>query len=336
MRTVQTDLSVLNGAETWRDDTHKALLNILEDFSEEKDRFGGTQRAILNILDDFTDERRHLEDTQKAVINILEDFDLEKENVDRANRDLRAEVSERSRVEQVLTDKTNELARSNAELEMFAYVASHDLQEPLRMVTSYTQLLAKRYGKQLDDEADEFIAYIVDGTTRMQALLQDLLKYSRVGSGELALQATDCELLLEEALANLQTLCEESGSIVTHDPLPTVLGDPVKLVQVFQNLVANAIKFRVGNAPVVHVTAEATDEGWRLSVRDNGIGIDPAHADRVFEAFQRLHSREYAGTGIGLAICKKIVDRHGGRIWVESEPGEGSTFCFTLSRVAGP
>lgn len=300
---------------------------------EENIRFSDTQRAILNILEDFGDERAHLEATQKAVLNILEDFDLERANVDRVNQELRAEVSERSRVEQVLTEKTNDLARSNAELEMFAYVASHDLQEPLRMITSYTQLLAGRYGKQLDEEADDFLGFVVDGTTRMQALLQDLLKYSRVGSGELNLRPADCEDLLREAMVNLETLQEESGATVTHGPLPMVLGDPVKLVQVFQNLVANAIKFRGTSSPVVDVTAEATDEGWRLSVHDNGIGIEPAHAERVFEAFQRLHSREYAGTGIGLAICKKIVNRHGGRIWVESEPGQGSTFCFTLNRV---
>jgi light-regulated signal transduction histidine kinase (bacteriophytochrome) len=311
-----------------------ATVDVLEDFSDERSRLEDTQKAVLNILEDFSDERSRLEDTQKAVLNILEDFDLERENVDRANEGLRDEVVERNRVEHVLREKTGELARSNAELEMFAYVASHDLQEPLRMITSYTQLLAKRYGKQLDKEADEFIAYVVDGTTRMQALLQDLLKYSRVGAGELALRAIDCEQVLADALANLAALREESGAIVTHGPLPCVLGDHVRLTQLFQNLVANAIKFRAAESPVVSVTAEVTDEGWQLSVRDNGIGIQPVHADRVFEAFQRLHSREYTGTGIGLAICKKIVERHGGRIWVESELGEGSNFCFTLQNTA--
>lgn len=277
----------------------KAMLNVLEDFSGERGRTNDTQRAILNILEDFSDEKTRLSDTQRAVLNILEDFDAEKRKV--------------------------------AELEMFAYVASHDLQEPLRMITSYTQLLARRYGEKLDADADEFIRFIVDGTLRMQALIRDLLEYSRVGSRELNFRATDCEQVLQQVLTDLKALQEETGAVVTHDPLPTVLADESQMTQLFQNLITNAIKFRGPEVPVVHLGAEPVSGGWRLSVRDNGIGIEPAYRERVFEAFQRLHSREYPGTGVGLAICQRIADRHGGRIWVESAPGRGSTFFFTLT-----
>ncbi|MFA5891756.1 MAG: ATP-binding protein [Actinomycetota bacterium] len=258
-------------------------------------------RAILNILEDFSDEKTRLNDTQRAVMNILEDFDLEKRKV--------------------------------AELEMFAYVASHDLQEPLRMITSYTQLLAKRYAGRLDADADDFIGFVVDGTKRMQALIRDLLEYSNVGSTELDLRAADCEQVLRGVLANLESLMAESGATLTHDPLPTVLADSSQLAQLLQNLVTNAVKFRGARAPVVHVGAEPVVGGWRLSVRDNGIGIDHAYAESVFEAFRRLNPRDYPGTGVGLAICKRIVERHGGRIWVESVVGEGSTFFVILSRV---
>ncbi len=244
---------------------------------------------------------------------------------------LRDEIAERERAEEELKQTLVDLERSNKELEQFAYLSSHDLQEPLRMVASYVQLLARRYQGKLDSDADEFIAYAVEGATRMQWLINDLLNYSRVGTRGKAFELSDCAAVLERALANLETAIEESGAVVTLDPLPTVMGDDVQLAQLFQNLIDNAIKFRSDKPPEVHIGVERADSGWLFSVRDNGIGIDPQYAERIFVIFQRLYSRrEYPGTGAGLAICKKIVERHGGRIWVESERGKGSTFYFTL------
>jgi light-regulated signal transduction histidine kinase (bacteriophytochrome) len=225
-----------------------------------------------------------------------------------------------------------ELKRSNDELQQFAYVSSHDLQEPLRMVASYTQLLAKRYKGRLDSDADEFIAYAVDGCNRMQGLIQDLLAYSRTGTEGKTLREVSGDDALKEALTNLRTTIGESGAVVTHDPLPVIQTDDTQLTQVFQNLVGNAIKYRSAEVPRVHVSARKNGgPEWIFSVRDNGLGIDPQYFERIFILFQRLHGRnEFEGTGIGLAICKKILERLGGRIWVESQPGKGSTFHFAL------
>jgi PAS domain S-box-containing protein len=241
------------------------------------------------------------------------------------------DVSDRKRVEADLKQAAAELESSNAELEQFAYVASHDLQEPLRMVASYTQMLARRYQGKLDEDADEFIAYAVDGATRMQALINDLLAYSRVGTRGREFEPTDTAAIVDQVMADLNLAAEEAGAQVTRGPLPIVRGDTVQLGQLFQNLIANAIKFRGERPPVVDVTARREGTMWRFAVRDNGIGIDPEYSERIFVIFQRLHARaEYPGTGIGLAICKKIVERHGGRVWLESRPGEGTTFWFTI------
>ena len=232
-----------------------------------------------------------------------------------------------------LLRNVEELKRSNEELGQFAYIASHDLQEPLRMVASYTQLLSRRYKGKLDADADEFIAFAVDGASRMQRLIQDLLAYSRVGTKGKELLGTSSEKALEEALINLQGAIEESGALVTHDPLPAVLADEMQLTQLLQNLVGNAIKYQSPGIPMVHISATRNGgQRWTFSVKDNGLGIDSQYFEKIFGMFQRLHKREeFAGTGIGLAICKKIVERHGGSISVESTPGRGSTFRFGLA-----
>jgi PAS domain S-box-containing protein len=241
------------------------------------------------------------------------------------------DVTERQRAASALAEKAQELARSNVELEQFAYVASHDLQEPLRMVSSYTQLLARRYKGKLGSDAEEFITYAVDGATRMQRLIQDLLAYSRVGTKGREFVPADCEVLLDRVLGDLKVAIEESGAMVTHDPLPIVRADETQIAQLMQNLIGNAIKFRNQEPPLVHVSSKRNGKAWIFSIRDNGIGIDPQYAERIFVIFQRLHKREeYPGTGIGLAVCKKIVERHGGRIWVESNSEKGATFYFTL------
>jgi light-regulated signal transduction histidine kinase (bacteriophytochrome) len=249
-----------------------------------------------------------------------------------ANIRLFVELDERRRTEKMLAQYAGDLKRSNAELEQFAYVASHDLQEPLRMVASFTQLLAKRYRGQLDRDADDFIGFAVDGANRMQVLINDLLAYSRVGTRGKPFAATDCDAVLSHTLTNLTTVVQETGAVVTHDPLPTVMADAVQLGQLFQNLIANALKFRGPDPPRVHIAAQRQGDEWIFSVQDNGIGIAPEHQERIFSIFQRLHRREeFPGTGLGLALCKKIAERHGGRIWVESAPGRGSTFYFSIS-----
>jgi PAS domain S-box-containing protein len=243
------------------------------------------------------------------------------------------DITARKTAEADLLSKVEELKRSNEELGQFAYIASHDLQEPLRMVASYTQLLSKRYKGKLDSDADEFIAFAVDGADRMQRLIQDLLAYSRAGTKGNDLSDTSSEKALQRALTNLREAIRESGAMVTHDPIPAVLADEMQLTQLFQNLVGNAIKYQKGGVPRVHVSAARNDENrWMFSIKDNGLGIDPQYFERIFGMFQRLHKRdEFAGTGIGLAICKKIVERHGGNISVESQPGQGSTFRFSLA-----
>ena len=225
----------------------------------------------------------------------------------------------------------DDLARSNRDLEQFAYVASHDLQEPLRMVAIYTQLLAERYKGKLDADADKYIHYAADGALRMQALVRDLLAFSRIGRQDIEFQKIDCNSTMDTVLKNLQVAIEESGARVAYEQLPTVMADPSQLMQVLQNLIANGIKFRGTEPPVIQITSQQKDREWVFSITDNGIGIAPEYAEVVFVIFKRLHSRtDYPGSGIGLSICKRIIEYHGGRIWVESEPAHGCTFHFTL------
>ena len=248
---------------------------------------------------------------------------------------MRAQLADQARLgaerEMALEAGKHELERSNAELQQFAYIASHDLQEPLRTISSYLQLLSRRYqGKPLDESADQFIEFAVDGAKRMQNLIQDLLAYSRVGTMTRDVAPADCAALVTEVVATLHASITEKGALVVHEGLPVVAASPDQLRQVFQNLIGNALKFSPA-VPEVRISAQRQVGQWLFTVRDNGIGLDPAHAERIFIIFQRLHTREeYAGTGIGLALCKKIVERHGGRIWVESHPGQGAAFHFTL------
>jgi len=237
----------------------------------------------------------------------------------------------RRQAEEDLARKAEELARSNADLEQFAYVASHDLQEPLRMVAAYTQLLAERYRGKLDENADKFIGYASEGALRMQTLIQDLLAFSRVGRSGIECGRVECDAAMEEVLRSLGPAIQESGAVVTHGELPPVWADRSQMTQLFQNLIGNAIKFRGKEPPAISVQAEKAGQQWLFSVSDNGIGIAPEYAENIFVVFQRLHGRsEYPGNGIGLAICKKIVERNGGKIWVEAQAGHGSVFKFTM------
>jgi PAS domain S-box-containing protein len=295
------------------------------------------QELITGQRDHFQMEKRFIQKDGRLIwVNLTSSLVRDAAGHPQFAFGMAEDITARKQAEEELKQAAAELTRSNAELEQFAYVASHDLQEPLRMVTSYLQLLERRYQGQLDEKADKFIAYAVEGAARMQTLIQELLAYSRVGTRGQPFAPTDCQAVAEAAVANLGAAIQESGAVVIRAGLPTVLADATQLTQVFQNLIGNAIKFRRAAPPQIHVGAEREKGAWVFRVRDNGIGIAPEFTERIFVIFQRLHSRdEYPGTGMGLAICKKIVERHGGRIWVESEPGQGSTFYFTLPDRGG-
>jgi PAS domain S-box-containing protein len=290
------------------------------------------ENGVAFVLD-LTERKR----TEAALRTAHDELEARVEertaDLQRSNRQLEVEIRERRQAEAILAQRSEELARSNAELEQLAYVASHDLQEPLRMIASYLQLLERRFNDKLDDEGREFMGFAVDGAHRMQALIDDLLTYSRVGTRAVSLQPVDSGKVAAMVLHGLQVAIRETGATVDCGPLPVVAADPVQLAQLFQNLVANAIKFHSDAPPEIRIRAQEQEGAWCFSVQDNGIGIAPEYFDRIFVMFQRLHvRREYPGTGIGLAICKKIVERHGGHIWVESVPGLGTTFRFTIPR----
>jgi len=269
------------------------------------------------------------EATKEPIYEIGENFNNMMHMLETKNRELEDAYKD-------LHATTVRLGQKNNELKEFAYIASHDLKEPLRMVTSYLQLLERKYKDQLDSDAREFIGFAVDGASRMRTLITDLLTYSRVSTHGEEFRMTDSVKVIENVLLNLHITIRERGAAVTYDPLPEIMSDETQLSQLFQNLIGNAIKFNDNGAPAVHVTAEEKGDEWLFSVRDNGIGIEPEYSEQIFGIFQRLHNKNnYPGTGIGLSVCKKIVERHGGRIWVESEPGDGSTFNFTINKNMG-
>jgi light-regulated signal transduction histidine kinase (bacteriophytochrome) len=245
---------------------------------------------------------------------------------------INTDITEQKRAEESLARQAEALARSNADLQQFAYFTSHDLKEPLRTITSFAQLLAKRYEGKLDADADEFIRFIISGAERMDSLITALLTYSRVINLQpVPFVPVEIQSTLDWAMMNLQTLIEENKATIKNDELPSVMGDRLQLVQLWQNLLGNAIQFRSEEPPQIHISAQRRDGDWLVGLTDNGIGIDPRHAQRIFGVFKRLHGRDIPGAGIGLAICQRIVEKHEGRIWVESKPGEGSTFYFTIA-----
>jgi PAS domain S-box-containing protein len=308
------------------------VIGVSTDVTEQERAEAALQTAYGELELRVQERTAQLAEANKELASLNEELAAANEELAAANEELQYEIVERRRVEEKLQQSMREFARSNAELEQFAYVASHDLQEPLRNIGSFSQLLARRYQGKIDPDADEFIGYIVDGVSRMHLMINDLLAYSRVNTFGKALEWVEGDMVVEAALANLKMVIDENKATVTHDPLPAIVADPSQMVQLFQNLIGNGIKFHRDEQPRVHVSARRAGSEWIFSIEDNGIGIQPEFKDRIFVIFQRLHSKQaYAGTGIGLAICKKIVERHGGRIWVESIPGQGSTFYFTLA-----
>lgn len=304
----------------------KQLINELKELRQKIAEVEKLETTHKRAEEELRKHREHLEE-------VVEERTAE---LEKTNEQLKKEITDRKKAEERLKQTITELERSNKELEQFAYMASHDLQEPLRMVTSYVQLLEQRYKDKLDSDANEFIAYAVDGAGRMQSMINDLLDYSRVGTTGNTFEKTDFASALSQAIINLHGAIEESGAVITKKNLPTIKADESQFIQLFQNLIDNATKFRGKEPPRIHVTSRKKKKEWLFSVQDNGIGIDSQYAERIFVIFQRLHNREkYSGTGIGLAICKRIAERHGGRIWVESEPEKGSTFFFTIPKKGG-
>jgi PAS domain S-box-containing protein len=315
--------------ETWRDGRETWVSTTKVPLRNREGEIIGT----MGISRDITERRIAELELQQYKLHLEELVAARTSELTAAKEALERDIAARQLVEQALARKARELDRSNKDLEKFAYVASHDLQEPLRMVASYTQLLARRYKGKLDAEADEFIGFAVDGANRMKQLIQDLLAYSRLSTRGSSLEPTDSEAACSASIINLRQAIADARAVVTVDSLPTVLADASQLTQLFQNLIGNAIKYRAEHIPQIRVSAHDEGHDWIFRVSDNGIGIESQYFERIFEMFQRLHTRkEYAGTGIGLAICRHIVERHGGKIWVESQPGQGSKFRFSIPK----
>ncbi|MDI6854139.1 MAG: ATP-binding protein [Deltaproteobacteria bacterium] len=286
---------------------------------------------ILVAMEDITEVKQAQDALKKAYAELEQRVATRTQELALANRELQREIEERKRAEELLLQKAEELARSNADLEQFAYLVSHDLQEPLHVASGFVQLLARRYRDKLDAKANEFIARALESLSRMEQQIKDILEFSRVTTRGKEFALVDTNAVLDQVLKDLGATIHKKKARITHEPLPEVMADRAQLERVFQNLIGNALKFSGDQPPRVHIGAERLNGEWRFSVRDQGIGIDPRHFQRIFLMFERLHPREeYPGTGIGLAICKKIVERHGGRIWVESQPGRGATFYFTI------
>ena len=274
---------------------------------------------------------RSLEEALADLQELNQQLEKHSDELEKTNKLLRQENMERKRAETELAEQAKVLRRTNAELQQFAYISTHDLREPLRKVRSYTELLERRYQGQLDEKADKYINYIVSGATRMQTLITDLLAYLKVGDDKLSFQLIDLNQILTNVLNDLDILIQENTAVITHDSLPTVEADPTQMTHLLQNLLSNAIKFRRDEPPAIHIGAERQNGEWLFAVSDNGIGLEEQFAERIFVIFQRLYTKErYPGTGIGLAICKKVIENHNGRIWLESQPGQGTTFYFTL------
>lgn len=300
-------------------------------WSPDEQTFAMAMAGLICQLMEQSDRRRAERELRLAHVELEKRVEDRTAELSKANESLRLEIADRKRIEYELKQKAEELARSNSDLEQLGTVVSHDLKEPLRVIENYVSLLAKRSKGNLDPSSEKFIDIISDAAVRMRELIDDLLEYSRLGVRRKAFGSTDVSMVLARAVQNLQVALQESGARVTYDPMPTISADGVLLTQLFQNLIGNAIKFRGESAPEIHVRVERKDSEIVFSVRDNGIGIAPKYHERIFQIFQRLHPRtEYPGTGIGLALCKKIAERHGGRIWVESEPGRGSKFCVSI------
>ncbi len=305
--------------------------DFLDYFTEPKKAREGYKKVFKEgIVRDYALEIKHISGFTTPVLynaSVYRDKSGSVVGVFAAARD----ITDLKKTEQILKLKLEELTRSNQELEQFAYISSHDLQEPLRMIASYLQLLERKYKGKLDVKADKYIHFSVDGATRMQNLIDDLLEFSRVTTQAKEFKPTDLELIYEQVISNLDALIKDNKATITHDSLPIVMVDQTQIAQVFQNLISNALKFHGDDNPIIKISVKKEEEIWLFGVADNGIGLDPKHSDRIFQVFKRLHKRkEYPGTGIGLSICKKIIERHGGRIWVESELGKGATFYFTL------
>lgn len=314
-------------------DIEKALLNILDDYGEEKSKSADIQSALLNILDDYSVEKVNMENTQRAVLNILEDYGTEKNNLENTQRAVLNILEDYSEEKGKVETINNDLSSANKELEQFAYVASHDLQEPLRTISIFVGLLEEKYSGKTDEDTKQYLKFIVNATSKMQNLIKDLLDFSQIGRN-ISFAATDCNNILKEVIANIGATIKVSNAKITSTVLPVVIGNEIELRQLFQNLISNAIKFHKKNSnPEIEITFVEKETEYLFAFKDNGIGLEEQYKDRIFIIFQRLHTAtEYAGTGIGLATCKKIVALHNGNIWMESKLGHGSIFYFTIPK----